>query len=217
MLQYDSNTCSANLDQCLLMEHHPLKQNIDYVSNWVCIQHPPQDTVTPSASCTGTADFYCQCNKLCGGERREPVSRPGAQADACQPHSPDLAILPWKEILLFRKSGQALEWAAQGGGGVINPGDIQGTFRCCGEGHGLVRTTGGGWTVGLDDLVGLIQPWWFNDSMICFPMGLVGLTLPGQWPLTILCRYRMGCPPPVPLHCSCSPQRCLLHHNCDFH
>ena len=27
------------------------------------------------------------------------------------------------------------------------------------EGHGLVRTIGGRWTVGVDDRVGLFQPW----------------------------------------------------------
>ena len=49
-----------------------------------------------------------------------------------------------------------LEWAAQ----VESP-----TWRCsrkfrhCIEGQGVVRTIGDGWTVGLDDLVGLFQPW----------------------------------------------------------
>ena len=52
-----------------------------------------------------------------------------------------------------------LEWAAQGGGGVINPGGVQGTFRCCTNGGGLVGNIGGRWTVGLDDLGGLFQPW----------------------------------------------------------
>ena len=28
-----------------------------------------------------------------------------------------------------------------------------------------MRTIGDRWTVGLDDLVGLFQPWWFYDSM----------------------------------------------------
>jgi len=55
-------------------------------------------------------------------------------------------------------SGQALEWAAQGSGGITNPGGVQGTFRCV-EGHSLVRTVGGRWMVGLDDLIGLLQPW----------------------------------------------------------
>ena len=52
-----------------------------------------------------------------------------------------------------------MEGAAQGGGGVSDPGGVQGTFRCCVEGCGLVRTIGDWWTVGLDDLGGLFQPW----------------------------------------------------------
>ena len=55
------------------------------------------------------------------------------------------------------KGGQALEWAAQGGGGVTDPGGIQGTFGHCVEGHGLVRTIGDGRTVGLGDPVSLFQ------------------------------------------------------------
>jgi len=35
-----------------------------------------------------------------------------------------------------------LEWAAQRGGGVISPGDVQEKFRCCTEGCGLVGNTG---------------------------------------------------------------------------
>ena len=42
------------------------------------------------------------------------------------------------------KGGQALEWAAQGGGGVTDPGGVQGTFGRRVEGHGLVRTIGDG-------------------------------------------------------------------------
>ena len=38
-------------------------------------------------------------------------------------------------------------------------GGVQGTFRHCVEGHGLQRTIGDGWSVGLGDLVGLCQPW----------------------------------------------------------
>ena len=45
--------------------------------------------------------------------------------------------------------------------GVTNPGVIQETFRRCIEEHGLVRTIGDRWTVGLDDLVGLFHPWGF--------------------------------------------------------
>ena len=48
---------------------------------------------------------------------------------------------------------------AQGGGGDSDPGGVQGIFRCCVEGHGLVRTIGDGWMVGLGDLVGLSQLW----------------------------------------------------------
>ena len=61
---------------------------------------------------------------------------------------------------------KALEWAAQGGGGVTNPGGVQGMFGHCVEGHGLMRTIGDGWMVGLGDPVGLFQPWWFYDSVI---------------------------------------------------
>ncbi len=50
---------------------------------------------------------------------------------------------------------------AQGGGGVTDPGGVQGTFEHCVEEHGLVRTIGDGWMVGLGDPVGLFQPCWF--------------------------------------------------------
>ena len=46
----------------------------------------------------------------------------------------------------------------QGGGGVTDPGGVQGTFGCCVEGRGLVRTIGDGQMVGLDDPLGLFQP-----------------------------------------------------------
>jgi len=46
-------------------------------------------------------------------------------------------------------------WNAQGGGGVTNPGGVQGMFERCVEGCGLVITIGGGWMVGLGDPVGL--------------------------------------------------------------
>ena len=49
---------------------------------------------------------------------------------------------------------------------VTDPGGVQGTYRCFVEGHGLVRTVGDRQVVGLDDLVGIIQPWWFSDSVI---------------------------------------------------
>ena len=45
------------------------------------------------------------------------------------------------------------------GGGVTDPGGVQGTFGHSVEGHGLVRTIGDGWMVGLGDPVGLFQPW----------------------------------------------------------
>ena len=40
-----------------------------------------------------------------------------------------------QEIPLFQKSGQALEWAAQGGGGVTEPRGVQAMFRCCTKGQ----------------------------------------------------------------------------------
>ena len=61
---------------------------------------------------------------------------------------------------------QALEWAGKGGGGVTDPGGVQGTFRCFVEGHGLAGTIGDRWMAGLDDLEGLFQLWWFYNSMI---------------------------------------------------
>ena len=51
------------------------------------------------------------------------------------------------------------EYNALRGGGVTNPGDVQGTFGRCVEGHGLMRAIGDGWMVGLGDPVGLFQPW----------------------------------------------------------
>ena len=60
---------------------------------------------------------------------------------------------------LLQESSQALEWAAQGGGGVTVSGGVQEKFRCCIEGHGLVGNIGDIWTVGLNDLGGLFQPW----------------------------------------------------------
>ena len=60
---------------------------------------------------------------------------------------------------LLQKSGQALEQAAHRGGGITLPGGVQETCRCCTEGRGLVGTIGDRWTVGLDDLGDLFQPW----------------------------------------------------------
>ena len=48
---------------------------------------------------------------------------------------------------------------AQGSGGVTVPGGVHKTFRCCTDGHISVGYTGDRWTVGLDDLRGLFQPW----------------------------------------------------------
>ena len=42
----------------------------------------------------------------------------------------------------FPKEWSGTGMAAQGGGGVTNPGGVQGTFRRCTEGHGLMRTIG---------------------------------------------------------------------------
>ena len=67
-------------------------------------------------------------------------------------HGVDIPSPPWE-------GGQVLEWAVQGGGGVTDPGGVQGTFGCCVEGHGLVRSIGDVWMVGLGDPVGLFQPW----------------------------------------------------------
>jgi len=57
----------------------------------------------------------------------------------------------------------------QRGGGVTDPGGVEGVFGCCVEGHGLARTIGEGRMVGLDDPVGLFQPERFYDSTITFP------------------------------------------------
>jgi len=53
----------------------------------------------------------------------------------------------------------ALEWAAQGGGGVTIPAGVQKMFRCCIEGHDFLGNIDGRWTVELDDLGGLFQLW----------------------------------------------------------
>jgi len=67
--------------------------------------------------------------------------------------------------------GQALEWAAQGGGGVADPGGVQATFGRCVEGHGLERTIGDRWMVGLNDLVDFFPTLMilqFDDVALCF-------------------------------------------------
>ena len=44
----------------------------------------------------------------------------------------------YQEKFLFRKSGEVLEWAVQGSGGVTVAGGDQEKCRCDTEGHGLV-------------------------------------------------------------------------------
>ena len=53
-----------------------------------------------------------------------------------------------------------LEWAAQGGGGVTIPGPADVLRDMLQWGN-----NGGRWMVGLDDIRGLFQPWWFYDYM----------------------------------------------------
>ena len=66
--------------------------------------------------------------------------------------------LLFTEKFLFRKSGQALTQAAQGGGGVTVPGGVQETWRCVTERHG--QWSCWGWVgVEVDDLRGLLQPY----------------------------------------------------------
>jgi len=74
---------------------------------------------------------------------------------------PYCSLDPKEESWTQRKSldPKALEWAARGGGGVTDTGGVQGKFGRCVEGHGLVRTIGDGWMVGLGDPVCLFQPW----------------------------------------------------------
>ena len=68
----------------------------------------------------------------------------------------------WMLGKLNWKSGQPQDWAAQGGGKVTSPGGVQETFRCCIGGRDLVGNIGVKWTVGLDGLGGLFQPWCFK-------------------------------------------------------
>ena len=66
-----------------------------------------------------------------------------------------------QETFLLRKSGEALEQAAQGSGGVSIPEGVQEMCRCGTKGQGLVGNMGnigGSGTVGLDDPGGLSQP-----------------------------------------------------------
>ncbi len=61
------------------------------------------------------------------------------------------------------KEWSGTAWAAQEGGGVTDPGGVQGTFGRCVEGHGLVRTIGDGWMVGLSAILWVFSN--LSDSM----------------------------------------------------
>ena len=64
----------------------------------------------------------------------------------------------FKEILLLRKRGEALEQATQEGGRFTVPGGAQEMLRCVTEGTGLMGIGGDGLMLGLDYLKGLFQP-----------------------------------------------------------
>ena len=49
----------------------------------------------------------------------------------------EIQVGHWEKFLL-QKSGQALEWATQGSGGVAIPEGVHEMFRCCTEGQGFV-------------------------------------------------------------------------------
>jgi len=68
-------------------------------------------------------------------------------------------------VIIHSESGQALEWPAQGSGGVAVLGSVQEASGWGATRYGLVAcgSKGNGRTVGLDDLIGPFQPW---DSMI---------------------------------------------------
>jgi len=61
----------------------------------------------------------------------------------------------WMSGNTSSKGGEVLEWAAQGCGGVTDPGGVKEMFSCCTEGDGLVGNTGDRWTVVLDDVRGM--------------------------------------------------------------
>lgn len=67
-------------------------------------------------------------------------------------------VFTYQEEFLLRRSGQTLEWAAQGSGGVTVPGDVQEVCRCDTEEHSVMDSISGKWTIGLDDLKGFVQP-----------------------------------------------------------
>ena len=56
------------------------------------------------------------------------------------------------------KEWSGTAWAAQEGGGVTDPGGVQGTFGRCVDRRGLARTAGDGRMAGLGVPVGLFQP-----------------------------------------------------------
>jgi len=60
-----------------------------------------------------------------------------------------IGFLGWQWISwrweVLQQSGNALEWAAQGGGGVTVPGGVQEMWRCSTEEHGLVGMVGISW------------------------------------------------------------------------
>lgn len=60
--------------------------------------------------------------------------------------------------VLLRKSGEGLEQAALGSGGVTIPGGSQEMCKCGTKEQGLVGSVGGRWMFGLGDLRGLFQP-----------------------------------------------------------
>jgi len=70
------------------------------------------------------------------------------------------------EVLYLHLAGFSL-WTPTSSS-ITNPGCVEGMFRRCVEGYGLVRTVGDTWTVGLDDLGGLFQPCRFYESVILY-------------------------------------------------
>ena len=54
----------------------------------------------------------------------------------------------------YRLGAEWLEWV-QGGGGVIDTGDVQEMFRYCNEAHYLAGSISDRWMVGLGDYGGL--------------------------------------------------------------
>ena len=73
-------------------------------------------------------------------------------------NAPEEAQVGYQERFLLQKSGDALEQAAQCGGGVIVPGGVQEMCRCEAFGNMVSGHGDDGLMVGLDDLRGLLQP-----------------------------------------------------------